>query len=137
MAARTRANGDRYASLSPRNQSDLIDCKCAFLRKEFVLRIGVVSLPVSGHLNPMSTLARKLQSRGHDIVFLSIPDTEPFVIAAGLKFAPVGEDAFPTGTLMEVERLFSIQEGSGGLEFTFNLMAQITGALLRPLTAIV
>lgn len=111
--------------------------KLSFLSKEFVLRIGVVSLPVSGHLNPMSTLARKLQSRGHDIVFLSIPDTEPFVLAAGLKFVPVGEDAFPTGTLMEVERLFSIQEGSGGLEFTFNLMAQITGALLRPLTAIV
>ena len=78
------------------------------------MRIGIVSLAVSGHLNPMSTLARKLQSRGHDIVFLSIPDTEPFVLAAGLKFVAVGEDAFPTGTLMEVERLFSIQEGSSG-----------------------
>src|SRR5215467_3009216 len=82
--------------------------KLSFLSKEFVLRIGVFSLP----------------------------DTEPFVLAAGLKFVPVGEDAFPTGMLMEVERLFSIQEGSGGLEFTFNLMAQITGALLRHLTAI-
>src|SRR5262245_22254628 len=95
--------------------------KLSFLSKEFVLRIGVVSLPVSGHLNPMSTLARKLQSLVHYIVCLSIPDTVPFVLAAGLKFVPVGEDAFPTGTLMEVERLFSIQEGSGGLEFTFTL----------------
>jgi zeaxanthin glucosyltransferase len=101
------------------------------------LRIGIVSLPVSGHLNPMSALARKLQSRGHDIVLLSIPDTEPFVLAAGLKFVPVGEDAFPIGTLMEVERLFSIQDRWGGLEFTFNLMAQVTGRLLRPLASIV
>jgi hypothetical protein len=28
-----------------------------------------VSLPVTGHLNPMTTLARKLQSRGHEVLF--------------------------------------------------------------------
>src|SRR5262249_14412078 len=111
--------------------------KLSLLSKEFILRIGIVSLPVAGHLNPISTLARKLQSRGHDIVFLSIPDTEPFVLAAGLKFVPVGDDAFPRGTLMEVARLFSIQEGGGGLGFTFDLVAEVTGALLRPLTSIV
>ena len=28
-----------------------------------------------GHLNPMTTLARKLKARGHDVVFISILDT--------------------------------------------------------------
>ena len=38
------------------------------------MRIGFVTLPVSGHLNPMTSLARKLQQRGHEIVFFGIPD---------------------------------------------------------------
>ena len=29
--------------------------------------------PVPGHLNPMTALARKLQSRGHDVVFTLPP----------------------------------------------------------------
>jgi UDP:flavonoid glycosyltransferase YjiC (YdhE family) len=36
------------------------------------MRIGFLSLPVPGHLNPMTTLAGKLQSRGHDVVFMSL-----------------------------------------------------------------
>jgi hypothetical protein len=36
----------------------------------------------------MTTLARKLQSRNHEVVFISWPDGEPFVRAAGLPFLP-------------------------------------------------
>ena len=50
------------------------------------MKIGFVSLPVVGHLNPMTALARRLQSRGHEIVFIGVPDVEPFARAAGLKF---------------------------------------------------
>ena len=52
------------------------------------MRIGFLSLPVPGHLNPMTALARKLQSRGHDVVFMSLADVAPFVEAAGLPFVP-------------------------------------------------
>jgi UDP:flavonoid glycosyltransferase YjiC (YdhE family) len=41
--------------------------------------------------NPMTTLARKLKNRGHDVVFISVPDTEPFVRAAQLPFIPYCE----------------------------------------------
>jgi hypothetical protein len=34
------------------------------------MKIGFLSLPLAGHLNPMTTLARKLQSRGHEVVFI-------------------------------------------------------------------
>ena len=33
------------------------------------MKIGFVSLPFSGHLNPMTALARRLQSRGNEIYF--------------------------------------------------------------------
>jgi zeaxanthin glucosyltransferase len=48
------------------------------------VKIGFLSLPITGHLNPMTALARKLQSRGHQIVFIGVPDIEPVVRAADL-----------------------------------------------------
>jgi hypothetical protein len=47
------------------------------------MKIGFVSMPVAGHLNPMTALARRLQSRGHEVVFIGFPDVEPFARAAG------------------------------------------------------
>jgi len=41
------------------------------------MKIGFVSMPLSGHLNPMTALARRLQSRGNEVVFLGVPDVEP------------------------------------------------------------
>jgi zeaxanthin glucosyltransferase len=38
------------------------------------MKIGSISLPVTGHLNPMTALARKLQSRKHEVVFIGVPD---------------------------------------------------------------
>src|SRR5580692_9902649 len=43
------------------------------------MKIAFLGVRVPGHLNPMTTLARKLKGRGHDVVFRSMPDTEPFV----------------------------------------------------------
>ena len=36
-----------------------------------------------GHLNPMTALARKLQSRGHEVVFIGVPDIEPLRLPSG------------------------------------------------------
>ncbi len=61
------------------------------------MRIGFVSLPHTGHLNPMTALARKLQSRGHEIVFISLADAKPVVLAANLNFVPFCESEYPPG----------------------------------------
>jgi zeaxanthin glucosyltransferase len=61
------------------------------------MKIGFVSMPLSGHMNPMTALARKLQSRGNEVVFLGIPDAGPFVRAANLSFIPFGEKEYPLG----------------------------------------
>jgi zeaxanthin glucosyltransferase len=63
------------------------------------VRIGFLSLPLSGHLNPMTALARKLQARGNDVVFISVPDAEPVLRAAGLKFVPFCEKEYPIGSI--------------------------------------
>jgi zeaxanthin glucosyltransferase len=63
------------------------------------MKIGFLSLPLTGHLNPMTALARKLQSRGHKIVFIGVPDIEPVVRAADLDFVPFGENEYPPGSI--------------------------------------
>jgi len=40
------------------------------------MKIGFISLPVPGHFNPMSAVARELQSRNHDVVMVSLPTAQ-------------------------------------------------------------
>jgi zeaxanthin glucosyltransferase len=63
------------------------------------MKIGFLSLPVTGHLNSMTGLARKLQSRGHEVVFIGVPDTERVIRAADLHFVPFCEDEYPPGSI--------------------------------------
>jgi len=63
------------------------------------MKIGFLSLPVTGHLNSMTGLARKLHSRGHEVVFFGVPDTERAIRAAGLHFVPFCEREYPPGSI--------------------------------------
>jgi zeaxanthin glucosyltransferase len=63
------------------------------------MKIGFVSMPLTGHLNPMTALARKLQMRGHEVVFIGLPDAEPIVRAADLDFVPICEKEYPLGSV--------------------------------------
>jgi UDP:flavonoid glycosyltransferase YjiC (YdhE family) len=49
----------------------------------------------------MTALARKLQSRGHEIVFIGVPDIEPMVREADLDFVPFCENEYPRGSVAE------------------------------------
>jgi zeaxanthin glucosyltransferase len=64
-----------------------------------IMKIGFLSLPLTGHLNPMTALARKLKSRGHDVVFIGVPDIESVVRAADLDFIPFAENEYPPGSV--------------------------------------
>jgi MGT family glycosyltransferase len=66
------------------------------------MKIGFVSMPISGHLNPMTALGRRLQSRGHEVVFIGVPDVEPFARAAGLSFVPFCENEYPVGSIAKL-----------------------------------
>jgi hypothetical protein len=86
------------------------------------MQIGFLSLPVPGHLYPMTALARKLQSRGHDVVFISLVDTAPFVEAAELPFVPCSEAVYPAGSFGAFVRRLSELSGEDALHFTVNTM---------------
>jgi UDP:flavonoid glycosyltransferase YjiC (YdhE family) len=84
----------------------------------------------------MTTLAPEVQARGHDVGYIGVPDTEPFVRAAGLTFLPCGEDVWPAGSIVEfIARLGKLKQGAA-LQFTIEGLASVTEAMLRSVPAI-
>jgi len=75
------------------------------------MKIGFVSMPFVGHLNPMTTLARRLQSRGHEVTLIGVPDVEPFAHAAGLNFVAFCENEYPAGSIAKLLRPVSKLHG--------------------------
>jgi zeaxanthin glucosyltransferase len=92
------------------------------------VRIAFVCMPVTGHLNPMIALARKLQARGHEIVFVSFSDAKKVVHAAGLTFAALGEQAYPAGSMAPFMERFA---QSHGLEPVQYWIAEFVPRLLK------
>src|SRR5262249_1914110 len=103
-------------------------------RKEVFMRVAFLSLPVPGHLNPMTALARKYQARGHSVVFLSLLDVAPFVQVAQLPFVPCSEDAYPQGSLGKYLKRLSRLSGTEALSYTVNeMMKSYTETLFQSL----
>jgi zeaxanthin glucosyltransferase len=92
------------------------------------VRIAFVCMPITGHLNPMIALARKLQACRHEILFVSFSDTKQVVQAAGLTFAAIGEQAYPPGSMAPFMERFA---RSLGLEPVRYWIVEVVPRLLK------
>lgn len=98
------------------------------------MKIGFASLPLSGHLNPMTALARRMQSRGHEVVFIGVPDVEPVALAAGLKFVSVCEKEYPAGSTAQIWGGVAKLRGADVIRYTYErLMPDFIRASLENL----
>jgi zeaxanthin glucosyltransferase len=88
------------------------------------MKIAFVVLPASGHLYPTTALARRLKSRGHDVVMIATADVEPLVHGADLSFVPFGQKQYPPGRLAESFEQLSKLQGQEALEFSFQKIAE-------------
>jgi len=93
------------------------------------VKIGFLSLPLTGHLNPMTALARKLQSRGHEVVFIGVPDIEPVVRAADLDFVPFCENEYPLGSIAKTWGGVAKLHGLDVVRYTAR---ELTPGLVKP-----
>jgi UDP:flavonoid glycosyltransferase YjiC (YdhE family) len=59
------------------------------------MKLGFICLNASGHLNPMTALARQLQARNHEVIFLYSSD------AAGLPVFCDEQNSAETNTTRE------------------------------------
>jgi zeaxanthin glucosyltransferase len=92
------------------------------------MKIGFLSLPLTGHLNPMTALARELQSRGQEVVFIGLPDIGPVVRAANLEFVPFCENEYPPGS---VAKDWGAVASMHGLDVVRYTTRQLTTPLLK------
>src|SRR5262249_60843399 len=91
------------------------------------IKLGFISLDLPGHLNPMSALARQLQARNHEVVFLYSSG------AAGLPFVPSPEKDHINENRPEASK----KQGEDALQFSVRAVLAQTEAILKSLPAIV
>src|ERR1700751_3714853 len=97
------------------------------------MKIAFVVPNVPGHLNPMTALARRLQSRNHDVVVMSLRSAAPLVGAADLKFVCCGDEELPAERLNELLGQLSKLQGQEAADFTVRVAAVVTKAMLKSL----
>ena len=84
----------------------------------------------------MLALARRLQTRGHQIVFHGIADMEQAVSASGLQFTPIGQEVQPRGWLSECLFQLSSLNGMDALQgFVEKVSAPLLESALTELPA--
>ena len=93
-----------------------------------VAHLGLVVPEVSGHLNPATTLARALIARGHRVTLFARPDAEAKALAAGLGFQPVGQKAFPRGSIPALTERLGRLDGWRALAFTLTMFRESAAA---------
>src|ERR1700731_2381426 len=91
------------------------------------MKLGFICLNLPGHLNPMTTLARQLQARNHEVVFLYSAG------AAGLPFVPADEKDHITENRPEVSKM----QGEDALQFSLRMVLARTETILKSLPATV
>jgi MGT family glycosyltransferase len=97
------------------------------------MKVAFVTFPHSGHFNPMSALARRLQTRGHEAVLFSLPIAEAGARAAGLPFVPFGQDPALDQALSRAGEQISKSQGMEVFRHTLELMGAMLEAKRREL----
>ena len=91
------------------------------------MKIGFICLNLPGHLNPMTAVAHQLQTRGHDVVFLYMPN------ANGFPCIPADENDEVSATRPAVSKL----AGWEAMEFLCGVVAKGTEKILQSLPQMV
>lgn len=94
-------------------------------------RIGVFCFPGTGHINPMTALARALERRGHQVVIFGIADTEARIRAAGIEFCRIGKEDYPPGTLRRLDEHLGTLKGLATFRFTVQRVKSTARMILR------
>jgi zeaxanthin glucosyltransferase len=94
-------------------------------------RLGAFCFPGTGHINPMTGLARCLERRGHKVILFGIADTEARVRAAGIDFQLIGASGYPLGTLQKLDQRLGELNGLATFRFTVERVKNTAAMILR------
>ncbi len=92
---------------------------------------GIICPMTDGHMNPMTTLGRELQRRGHRITLFGFLDAQEKTTAAGLEFWAIAESEYPLGITTKSLEILAHLNGYAALQYTISLMKEGADVLLR------
>ena len=95
------------------------------------LHLGLICPELTGHLNPITTLGRELQRRGHRVTVIARPDAERRTHASGLGFAQIAGREFPVGTIRATSDEIGRLKGLRAILATVEMLRRGTAAILR------
>ena len=98
---------------------------------------GIITPPVSGHINPWAALGRELQQRGHRVTLFGIPDVEAKVLREGLEFSAIGQSDHPQGSLPQSLAHLSTLGGLAALRFALQAIQKTTNAICRDAPSVI
>jgi MGT family glycosyltransferase len=96
-----------------------------------MIRFGIISPPVTGHINPFAALGRELIARGHRVTFFGMLDLEQKITREELEFAPIGQADHPRGSLAESLSELGKLKGLSALRFTIRAVARTSAMVCR------
>src|SRR5262245_62088715 len=94
-------------------------------------RIGILSFSSPGHFYPLTALGRRLQARGHEVVYFQVADLERPIRAAGLQFRQIGREDFPPGALRARDEEVGKLKGLAALRCTLRGIERKAKMLFR------
>jgi len=93
--------------------------------------IGIISVPATGHLNPLTSLGYELKQRGHQVTVIGILDAKEKAESAGLNFKSYAEIDIPLGftpaTLVKMGEL----SGLDSIRYSVELFHQSTIRMMK------
>ncbi len=88
--------------------------------------------PISlGHANPMATLGRELERRGHRIGLVGSPRARPIADAWGFELLTIGVPEYETGEFHRALERLAALEGLAAMKLTGQIFQRHTEVLLR------
>jgi zeaxanthin glucosyltransferase len=87
------------------------------------MKLGLLHLYATGHINPSLALAAGLIDRGIEVIDFNILDNAGAIENAGVQFVPFGQKAMNVGYLAEVARTIASLSGEQSLHYFGQRMA--------------
>ena len=97
------------------------------------MRLGIISPPVSGHINPFAALGRELVRRGHRVTWFHMEDLAERIQSEELQFYLLGQKDHPRGSLPQSLAQLGRLEGLPALRFTIQAIRKTTEMICRDL----
>src|ERR1051325_2304406 len=97
--------------------------------------IGTICPRLTGHLNPLTTLCRELQRRGHRVIFYQAPMAAEKIRSRGVEMRCFGEKEYSPEEDLKNQQVQAALSGYKALRHTRDSLSRGIGLVIRQVPA--